>query len=283
MNQRLKLSTSKVYVACLSILTANTFLLEFPVFVNILPAIICLLIIPGHIFLSIIAPNFLEKQEKIYDIKGLWILPVCSISIISMICFGLAVTGNLNQRNICLIILSISVPAIYSRHIHADFEIKMPSANGRSIREILAQPKNSPFSVLLIVSILLGGFTLFDNFTNEGDPWLEIYVTGDDGKIESIPENWSSSEPLPVRITVINHGFEEELIIRKSISLDGSEILSQENLSISKTDFSEDTVLILDNLTFSDEADYVIKYQITKSGEDRILGSLQILINYKMG
>lgn len=129
---------------------------------------------------------------------------------------------------------------------------------------------------------MLGGFTLFDNFSNEGDPWLEFYVTGEDGKIESIPGNWSSTEPLTVRITVINHGFEEELILGKSISVDGSEISYQENLSILRTDFSDDKVLILDNLTFSDEADHTINYQITKSGENRILGSLQLLVSYSM-
>lgn len=282
MGQGLKLSTSKAYAVCLSVLSANTFLIELPTFVNIIPAIICLLIIPGHIFLSLMAPDFLVKQEKISDFKGLWILPVCSISIISILCFVLAVTGNLNQRIICLLILFTTIPAIYSGHIHADLEISMPPTVKQPVREILTQPTNALFSVLLIISIMLGGFTLFDNFSNEGDPWLEFYVTGEDGKIESIPGNWSSTEPLTVRITVINHGFEEELILGKSISVDGSEISYQENLSILRTDFSDDKVLILDNLTFSDEADHTINYQITKSGENRILGSLQLLVSYSM-
>ena len=155
-----------------------------------------------------------------------------------------------------------------------------PKIVKRSITDFPKGITDSPFSSIFLVSILLGSLTVFFEIDDNEIPWVEFYITSEDGNVDTIPRNWSSPEPIELVLEIVNHGVTEELTVSKTVELLNSDIISRENLTVSQSDFQDGRVTIIDSLNFSHQGEYKVQYNLTKSGEKTTFRSLQLLINY---
>ncbi len=277
-SNHLRISTSQVYLISTLIIFANTFVISVPSIVLFLPACIIFLILPGHLFVSMIFPKADDLSEFL-SIPGALAIPVISISLVSLIGFILATIGLLSSSYITITFVLVAAAGIISGVINVDFSI-----DKISLRESISLIQDSflhksIFSAIFITSLLLGAVTVFLETSDSEEPWLELYVTGTDGKIDSIPYNLSVTESIDLRIEIVNHGFEDDFTIRKTIEKINMGIVLWENLTISKDDFHSGVLLITDNLNFSENGQYLTKYEIYKLGKSNPINSLQIISN----
>ena len=277
-SDHLRISTSQVYLISTLIIVANAFLISIPSLVLFLPACIIFLILPGHLFVSLIFPKADELSDFL-GIPGVWAIPVISISFISLTGFVLATIGFLSPSYITTVFALVAAAGIISGVTNVDF-----SVNKSTLRKLISQIQDSfgdksVFSAIFLTSLLLGAVTVFLEVRDSEEPWLELYVTGTDGKIDSIPYNRSVTEPIDLRIEIVNHGFEDDFTIRKTVEKINMGIVLWENLTISEEDFQAGVLLITDNLNFSENGQYLTKYEIYNSGKSNPINSLQIISN----
>ena len=250
-----------------------------PDLLMVISALVVVLILPGHVFFSILLPDLLSNDSDLLNSPGIWVIPVTSVSIVSLIGFLLSIFGQLNELLITLIFSTLLVIAIFSKSVEINFDLP-PKIVKRSITDFPKGITDSPFSSIFLVSILLGSLTVFFEIDDNEIPWVEFYITSEDGNVDTIPRNWSSPEPIELVLEIVNHGVTEELTVSKTVELLNSDIISRENLTVSQSDFQDGRVTIIDSLNFSHQGEYKVQYNLTKSGEKTTFRSLQLLINY---
>ena len=128
------------------------------------------------------------------------------------------------------------------------------------------------------MTVVLSGLTALDHEFTQDTPWLEFYVTGENGDIDSIPPNLSVNESLELRISVINHGFKNDFIIEKTVIAETDETLYEEQIIINNSDFVEDRVLILDEFHTQIVGRHLIIYEISNYEQEKKLNTLQLQI-----
>jgi uncharacterized membrane protein len=245
----------------------------------IIPVLAIILLLPGHLFIGILLPDLLPRGSDFQNSPGIWAIPVTSISLVSLIGFILAIFGQLSEFWLLIIFSTMSVFAVFSPSVEINFDISSIGAKNLT-SEISQGIRGSVFTSIFLASLLLGSMTVFFEIGDTEDPWMEFYITAEDGNIDSIPRNWSSSEPIELVLEVINHGVKEELILSKRVELIDSDLPSWENRTIVQSDFQEGKISLSENLAFSSQGEYLVQYNLIKSEGEVPFRTLQLWINY---
>ena len=276
-------TSSQIYMLCMSALLIHSLVFSIPYILAILAGIVIFLLLPGHLAIGLFMPDFLNSTEKVHSSTFLAV-PATSISIVSLSAFALASFGILNKEVIMILFTISSILAFYSPGVEINFTTPAFGEFRSLLYEIFLDKENySVFSAILIASLILGSSTLLYEYNNSEEPWIEFYVTDDEGNIDSISRTWSSSEPMEITLELVNHGVGGELSLFKTVEFiddsDKSTIISQNTLLV-KSDFSDGKTKILENLSFSNHGDYIIYYDVVKSGELQSYRSLTLRVNY---
>ena len=204
-------TTKGMYVASTIVLFVHSFYLDLPIFLISILAFSLVILLPGHFLLSLLFPQSLRPQKNSENIIGLWIIPVCSIMVVSIFGFILAFQGQLNQLNVILFLFVLSLVMALPKFDKCHFNLSTSFVKGFFVGRNFGAVSKSRLLPFFLVTVVLSGLTVLDHELNQDTPWLEFYVTGENGDIDSIPPNLSVNESLELMISVVNHGFKNDL------------------------------------------------------------------------
>ena len=266
----------------ISLILGNVFVMPLPMLLVVFSASIVCFVMPGHLLFSTILPDLIGQDVESKKLPvGIWAIPVASISIISILGFFLAIAGILNQ-NVILIIASIGGLAtiLLSPSTGTDTIFSTLGVNFSYKFNLAEYARPSAIPVIFALSLLLGSATIFVEMTTNEEPWVEFYVYSDDNKVDSIPSDWPTSEPLELHIGIVNHGVSEELVVLKKVQFfeesKSSEIVE---FYIPMTELVGGEIILEDNTIFNKEGQYLISYELLRGDGEYPFRTLQLWIN----